>query len=246
VPDRIFSERKLAELYDLFAPWGEPDDEFYLELVMSASSVLDVGCGTGLLLRKAREFGHRGRLVGLDPADAMIDVGRHDRTDIEWICGDLSTANFDQEFDLIVMTGHAFQVFVEDDHIRQNLAAVLAALTGDGRFAFETRNPLARRWERWTPEYAVEVSHPDGGNVRMEHEVDLPVASDVVSFTTRFTSPTFEGVEESRSTLRFLDVDSLARFLAEAGLVIEEQYGYWDRSPLTDSSLEIITIARRG
>jgi hypothetical protein len=80
----------------------------------------------------------------------------------------------------------------------------------------------------------------------MEHDVDLPVQGDTVSFTTRFTSPTFEGAKESRSTLRFLGVEPLSQFLSEAGLAIEEQYGYWDGSRLTETSPEIITIARRA
>jgi hypothetical protein len=50
----------------------------------------------------------------------------------------------------------------------------------------------------------------------------------------------------SRSTLRFLDADSLSTFLTDAGFAIEEQFGDWDRSPLTDRSPEIITIARRA
>ena len=49
----------------------------------------------------------------------------------------------------------------------------------------------------------------------------------------------------SRSTLRFLDAESLSSFLSDAGLAIEEQFGDWDRQPLTDTSPEIITIARR-
>lgn len=244
--DRVFSDKKLAGLYDALHPWGKADDdEFYLELVLPASAVLDVGCGTGLLLRRAREVGHTGRLCGLDPADAMLDVART-RPDIEWILGDLSTVGWDQEFDLVVMTGHAFQVFVEDDHLRDTLAAVRSTLTDSGRFAFETRNPLVRSWERWIPDNAVEVVDPTGGVVRMAHQVETPVEGDVVRFTTTFTSPHLDGPQESRSMLRFLDADSLSAFLSDAGLVIEEQFGYWDRSPLTATSPEIITIARRG
>lgn len=48
----------------------------------------------------------------------------------------------------------------------------------------------------------------------------------------------------SRSTLRFLDAERLNAFLAEAGLSVSAQYGYWDRTPLTDTSQEIITFAR--
>jgi len=33
--------------------------------------------------------------------------------------------------------------------------------------------------------------------------------------------------------------------LAQAGLVLEAQFGDWDESPLTETSPEIITIARR-
>ena len=46
--------------------------------------------------------------------------------------------------------------------------------------------------------------------------------------------------------LRFLDAETLAAFLSDAGLVIEEQFGDWARNPLTATSPEIITIARKA
>jgi SAM-dependent methyltransferase len=240
VVDRLFTEPRLAELYDVLNPWDPRGDfGFYLPLVMSAQSVLDVGCGTGALLRRARESGHVGRLCGLDPADAMLDQARVN-SDIEWILGDLASVGWDQEFDLIVMTGHAFQVFVADDEIRASLTAIRSALTNDGRFAFETRNPFARAWDTWTYT-AVEIA-----GVRIASEVETPIAADVVSFTMTVTSPSWDQPQASRSTLRFLDADALSVFLSDVGLVIEEQFGDWDRQPLTDASPEIITIARRG
>ncbi len=242
--DRLFTERSLTELYDVFCQ-GRGDFGFYLPLVMSAETVLDVGCGTGELLRLARQAGHTGRLCGLDPADAMLDQART-RSDIEWILGDLASVDWDQEFDLVVMTGHAFQVFVEDDEVRASLAATRSALTQDGRFAFETRNPLVRGWEGWTPDNAVEVTDGDGAVVRMAHKVETPVEGDVVRFTTTFTSLNWDRPQVSRSTLRFLDADSLVSFLSGAGLAIEEQFGDWERQPLTGTSPEIITIATRA
>src|SRR5271170_4057051 len=112
------------------------------------------------------------------------------------------------------MTGHAFQVLVKDSDLRVALAAIRSALTEDGRFAFETRNPLAREWERWT-----------SARVR---EVQTPVEGDKVSFSHTFTSPKWDRPQISHSTLRFLDAGSLSTFLSEAGLKIEEQYGDWD------------------
>jgi SAM-dependent methyltransferase len=244
--DRAFSDATLAELYDRQHP-GERrrDFAFYSSLVMSAESVLDVGCGTGELLRRARDAGHTGRLCGLDPAEAMLDQARS-RPDIDWVLGDLPSVAWQREFDFVVMTGHAFQVFVEDDELRTSLASVRSALTENGRFAFETRNPLARGWEGWTPGNMEEFTAADGAVVRVWHEVETPVQGKLVRFTTTFTSPGWDRPQTSRSTLRFLDTESLADFLTDAGLVIEEQFGDWDRAPLTDASPEIITIARRG
>jgi SAM-dependent methyltransferase len=244
VVDRSFSEPGLAELYDAFCQ-GRPDFDFYLPLVMSAEAVLDVGCGTGELLRLARESHHAGRLCGLDPAAAMLDQARL-CSEVEWILGDLTSARWDREFDLVVMTGHAFQVLVHDDEIRASLATIGSALVDDGCFVFETRNPLVREWEKWIPDNAVEIVSTDGAVVRMAHEVETPVENELVRFRTTYTSPGWDRPQVSWSTLRFLDADSLLVFLSGADLVIEEQFGDWDRGLLTDASPEIITVARRA
>jgi ubiquinone/menaquinone biosynthesis C-methylase UbiE len=240
--DHLFSDVRLAALYDLFCE-GRKDFDFYLKLAMSANSVLDVGCGTGALLHRAREAGHAGRLCGLDPAAGMLQQARKN-SDIEWIPGDLASTRWDREFDLIVMTGHAFQVLIEDDDLRTALAAIRRALCDDGRFAFETRNPLVREWERWTAAHAAEIVDGDGAVVRMVREVKA-VGADTVSFTHTFTSPSWDRPQLSQSTLRFLDAASLSSFLSDSGLAIEKQFGDWAGQPLTAASPEIITIARR-
>ncbi|MFI6166719.1 methyltransferase domain-containing protein [Nocardia sp. NPDC051052] len=245
--DRVFSEARLAAVYDRFNPWeGRGDFTFYLPLVMGARSVLDVGCGTGELLRRARRDGHFGRLCGVDPAAGMLEVARG-QGDIEWVLGDAGAVRgWERQFELVVMTGHAFQVLVGDAELRSMLAAVASVLTDDGRFAFETRNPLVREWETWNRRYSEVVSDAAGEVVRCVCEVAEPVEGDLVSFTHTFTSARWERPEVSHSTLRFLDSDALAGFLSAAGLVVVEQFGDWDRSALTAASPEIITVVRRG
>ena len=240
-----FVEDRLAALYDRFYPPTQRDDfAFYLPLLLSARSVLDVGCGTGALLLLAREAGHTGRLCGLDPAAGMLNQARQ-RRDIAWVHGDLASVGGEGAFDLVVMTGHAFQEFVADDEIRVALAAIHTALTDAGRFAFETRNPLDRAWERWPAQYSGEVADAGGAPVRCTYRVEQPVVGGVVRSINTFTSPGWDQPEVSRGVLRFTAAETLAAFLADADLAIEAQLGDWTRAPLTPTSPEIITIARK-
>jgi ubiquinone/menaquinone biosynthesis C-methylase UbiE len=240
-----FTDDRLAGLYDRFYPPEQRADfAFYLPLIMGSQSVLDVGCGTGALLRMARDAGHAGRLVGLDPAAGMLNQAR-ERSDIEWVHGDLSTTGWQQEFDLAVMTGHAFQELLEDAAIRTALTAIRTALVDGGRFAFETRNPLDRAWERWPSQYSGEATDVEGNLVRCEYQVEVADDERIVTSTSTFTSSGWERAEVSRGSLRFVDAETLDALLRDAGFVIETQFGNWSRSPLTDESPEIITIAQK-
>ena len=237
-----YADPRLAVFYDQLNPWG-PSDDFYLGLVMSAQAVLDVGCGTGSVLRRARDTGHGGRLVGLDPAAAMLDQART-CADVDWILGDLGTVSFDGEFDLVIMTGHVFQVFLADDDIAAALAAVRAALADGGRYAFETLNPLLRPWAQWTG--SAQVIAPDGAVVTAANTDPRLVGGQIVEVAGRFSSPGWERDVLCPSSLRFTEAEALDALLARAGLTVAERYGRWDRSPFTSQLPEIITIATAG
>jgi hypothetical protein len=141
------------------------------------------------------------------------------------------------------MIGHAFQALVGDDDVRASLTAIRHALADGGRFAFETRNPLARAWDHWNPGNAIEVVDPSGRPVRVWHQVEQ-VAGDVVTLTETTSDPGGVPLRVDRASLRFLDVATLADFLIDAGFEIEAQYGGWFREPLDPASPEIITVAR--
>ncbi|MEW9522010.1 class I SAM-dependent methyltransferase [Streptomyces tubercidicus] len=244
----MFSDADAAALYDLLNPWEPkrwPSDGFYDELVMAAHSVLDVGCGTGSMLHRAREGGHAGRLVGLDPDCAALARARR-RTDIEWVEGTAAAdAEWNAEFDLATMVSHAFQCLVTDHELRASLAAIRAALHEDGHFAFETRHPQTRAWEGWNPSNASDVTDASGRALLVWHEIES-VVGDVVTFTATTAEPDGAVLRIDRTSLRFLGVAALDTFLAEAGFEVEARYGDWNRGPVTSTSREIITIARRA
>lgn len=231
-----YDDEELSRLYDVLNPWSS-SEEFYLGLVRAAGDVLDVGCGTGTLLKRARSDGHPGRLVGLDPGAGMLAVAR-DEPEVEWVHGELAPGRYDAEFDLVTMTGHAFQELRTDEQVAGVLRGMRDALRPGGSVAFETRDPAARAWEDWDGA-SFEVTYQDAP-VRVSYEVH-EVAGDLVTFSEVTDGGPWER-DVARGTLRFLDRDGLAGFLTGAGLEVREQYGDWDRSA---TGPEIITIAAR-
>ena len=222
-------------------PWGSSDD-FYLGLVLHAGSVLDIGCGTGQLLHHARDAGHNGRLCGIDPDEASLRVARR-RTDVEWLSGTAASMTFESQFELAVMSGHAFQFLVSDEDVRESLAGITRALVDGGRFVFDMRNPVARAWERWAREAPIDVVDASGRELRVWYGVDA-VDADTVTVTETTAERDGTPLRVDKARLRFLDIDTLARLLAEAGFLVEAQYGGWSLEPLERSSPEIVTVAR--
>src|SRR5918994_1245496 len=64
-----FSDPRLVEIYDTVNPIGEYE-AFYLDLAakLSAETIVDIGCGTGLLTCEWVQRGHR--LIGVEPSNA--------------------------------------------------------------------------------------------------------------------------------------------------------------------------------
>ncbi len=238
--DAHYELPELAALYDVECVWGA-DRQFYVDLAGSLPlRVVEIGCGTGMVARAMALAGHA--VTAVDPAEAMLDIGRTapggDR--IRWIRATAQNFATADRFDLAFMTGHAFQVLLQDDDIRSALANVRQHLEPGGRFTFETRNP-ALPWETLFNETAV---LEEGGNaVDVEWRV-LWRRGDVVRFDTRYRLA--DGDRISESTLRFPDLDKLRDLLKETGLTIDAVHGDWDGSPFEPgSSREIILVTRR-
>lgn len=212
-PDPVFADPRLAVLYDALD--GDRSDlDAYVGIVeeVDASRVVDIGCGTGCL---AVRLAARGiAVVGVDPAEASLDVARAkphaDR--VTWVHGDATAlGDLGPEADLAVMTGNVAQVFVSDDDWHRTLDAVRACLRPGGWFAFETRRPEVRDWERWevTP---TSVDLPGGGAVTVSRTV-TEVALPLVTFETE-TVVDGEAVP-SASTLRFRERPEVERDLRD-------------------------------
>ncbi len=79
----------------------------------------------------------------------------------------------------------------------------------------------------------------------MKRRNTAPFDGRLVSFPHTFESDSLSKPRVSQSTLQFLDAATLNAEHAAAGLALDDHFDDWDRSPLVDADLEIITIARR-
>lgn len=242
--DLHYVDTRLVELYDLDNPRGA-DTDFYLALAkdINAYRIIDFGCGTGLLTCELAVGGRQ--IIGIDPSVAMLKVARRKpgAERVQWIEGDSNRLG-KREADLAIMTGNVAQVFLEDIEWEATLQALHTALRPGGYLAFETRNPLARAWEKWnrddtfaqidTPfglmECWLELVNVEEGKVRfVGHNVFKSTGEDVVA----------------SSELRFRYKSELVSSLTNAGFTIEQLYGNWHREPFTETSRLIIFVARR-
>jgi len=239
MPDEHYINPKLAAIYDLDSGWG-PDMDFYLALaVRPCMGILDLGCGTGLLCRAYAERGNQ--VTGVDPATAMLDVAklRDQASNVDWVEATAESFSSNKRFDLITMTGHAFQVLLDDSSIEAALENIARHLKKHGRFVFETRNPAIDWHLRWNCQWQIEQA----GLVITEHLRVLSHLDDRIRFETSYVFP--DETLVSTSELRFLDLPALEQHIGAAGLAIERLQGDWNgRSFDAATSDEIIITAR--
>jgi SAM-dependent methyltransferase len=222
VPDQIFADRRLAEIYDWLE--GERDDLAVYDAIVDefgARAVLDIGCGTGTL---ACLLARRGvDVVGVDPAAASLEVARSKpgADGVRWILGD-ATVLPPLAMDLATMTGNVAQVFLSDDEWRATLNGIRAALRPGGRLVFETRDPAQRAWLEWdrASTYA-ETEIPAVGVVTSWCDV-VEVAGSLVTFRATFVFESDGVVLTSDSTLRFHARDEVEASLTAAGYTVDE------------------------
>jgi SAM-dependent methyltransferase len=240
--DRLYDDPELVAFYDI-ENTGRADFDYCLRLARDAASVLDIGCGTGQL---AAELAETSGVTGVDPARAMLDVarGRPGGDRVEWIEADARELRLDKRFDLVLLTGHAFQVFLTDDDRAAALETIAHHLAPGGRFILDTRNPAAGEWREWTPERSRRrVKHPRLGPVKAWNDVRYDAATGVATYWTFYESRTGQ-VLSAESRIAFPSRESVARLIHDAGLVVDRWLGDWVGGAWTPQSPEIIPIGR--
>lgn len=238
--DRLYSDPLLVAFYDVEST-DRVDFDFCRRFARGYRSMLDLGCGTGEL---AASLSDGREVFGVDPAGAMLDVARLRRGGgaVTWVEGDARTVRLGRRFDLVVLTGHAFQVFLTAADRRAVIETIAAHLAPGGRFVFDTRNPAAEEWREWTPERSRRpVDHPLHGRVEAWNDVEHDPATGIVTYRTLYRLAGGE-VLSAESRIAFPEKEEVLQALAAAGLAVERWMGDWNGGDWKPEAPEIIPV----
>lgn len=237
--DTHYENPKLAEIYDFDSGWSV-DRDFYLSLSgQERKSILDIGCGTGLICNAYAANGHA--VTGVDPSAAMLEIARRKPhgEKIEWIQSLAQSYASQKHFDLIIMTGHAFQVLLEDADVRKTFEVMQRHLKPGGSIVFESRNPEVDWAKKWN--YEIDLELP--GTVVREERRFLKMESGRMIFDLFYRFLDEELV--SRSELRFWSRQEIEDHLGASGLSVDKVLGDWDGKEFDSSSSdEMIFVVR--
>lgn len=169
--------RKRAKRYDLSAQiyllFGFNVKQYRQDTISALAlkpgdSVVELGCGTGLNFAYVqRAIGPRGKIIGVDLTDAMLDVAR-DRVareswaNVELVQADLAEWQFPLGVSGVYST-FALTIVPEYDMIIERAAR---ALKPEGRLAvFDFKEPVG--WPAWLVRFAAWLNKPFGVSLEL-------------------------------------------------------------------------------
>jgi hypothetical protein len=156
---------------------------------------------------------------------------------VEWVESSAQTYRSNRRFDLIVMTGHTFQVLPSDADALAVLDTMRWHLKEHGRLAFETRNPRID----WTSEWNGRRRTLPGGKVTETLKITAANGA-YISFETSYRLP--DTTLSTHSRLRFPSRQHVQSLIERSGMAVRNIFGDWSAGPFDPAcSREIIYVA---
>ena len=234
-------DARIVDLYDGDNPAGD-DHEYYRALAESigARSILDVGCGTGILTATLAAPGRT--VVGVDPSQAMITYARKrpGSEHVTWIEGDIRSVA-EGQFDLIVMTGNVAQHI--PDPVWARMLVDVRALANDGAvLAFESRNPAAQAWKSWHQPEPTERDTAHGPLQEWYEAIEQGKGRVLLRAHNLFVDTEDYVIQEDLLTFR--TAETIRHQLAQSGWDVTATWGDWHRTPFSGKEPVMVFEAR--
>lgn len=241
------------------------DVAFYRDAVQEQGDpVLELGCGTGRVTVALAEAGHR--VTGLDISERMLErcaqkrsaLPHESRARIHLVQGNMVRFDLGEKYRVVIIPFRPMQHLLELDQQISCLESVRRHLCAEGRRAGEHGGKLIldvfqtdaeRMHDPVHQEEALvtEYSTRDGRHVRIMERVAAFHRAEQRNDVEMIFYVTGPGRKEERLvfawTLRYFFRYEVEHLLARCGFRVSAVYGDFDRSPLADTSPEMIFVA---
>ncbi|WP_417233448.1 class I SAM-dependent methyltransferase [Arthrobacter sp.] len=245
--EATISDDHAAHLYDAVSQWGA-DDAFFLNVATSGHStrVLDLGCGTGRITIEIVQADVAG--TGIDPHQPSVAAAQQkpnaDR--VEWVIGDSRTIPAGREFGVAIMSSNVAQAILEDADLSRTFRDIAAHMPSGGRLAFDSRDPRARGWERWTKDRSLKtIELPEGPSHHWYQTTHVDESTGLVDFCAHEVDA--EGRERKAcDRIRFRSEEHLRSLLTDAGFIVDAVFGGFEGEPVAQGIGALVFIAHRA
>ena len=201
-----------SRVYDAFG-WNYYPEEFAVLLQrwmeknqICVQSMLDIGCGTGVLCSRMHAYGMDAQ--GMDLSEGMIAMAKEKYPELVFEQGNMVTYESDRQFDLVTSTCDAMNHILEPADLQQVMRNVYSYLAPGGYFLFDLL-----KWEETEECEPVDLGELDGK--RLQFQIHR-TADGLV----RLQIEVFEGRQLVHTEVireRIYDAERILQMLTEAG-----------------------------
>ncbi|HLN74112.1 MAG: class I SAM-dependent DNA methyltransferase [Methylococcaceae bacterium] len=129
----------LAGIYhEMYQNIFDYDKEFQFYDVLlkkhGCTSILEIGCGSGMLAQRFLQNGYQ--YLGLDLYDEMLDIAKKQTKSDNFIRCDMRNLTFDKQFDAVLITGRSLAYVTENKGIIETLKGIHQSLKTHGLLVF--------------------------------------------------------------------------------------------------------------
>jgi SAM-dependent methyltransferase len=219
--------------------------------------ILELGCGTGRITMALAEAGKR--ITGLDLSERMLERAVQKRATlrvearerVHLIQGDMTQFDLGEKFRLIIIPFRPFQHLLEVSQQIACLDCVRKHLAPGGRLILDVFQTDAERMhdpihQREIP--VTEYKTTDGRQVRISERVAAFHRAEQRNDVEMIFSVEHPDGRKERLVfawpLRYFFRYEIAHLLARCGFRVRALYGNFNRSPLVDTSPEMIYVAQ--
>jgi SAM-dependent methyltransferase len=256
--DEYYIDSRVAEAYDQDSPGLPGEVDFYRTLALEAASaheVLELAVGTGRVAIPIAQAGVS--VTGLDLSPAMLAVAKRKSAGIDNLTlveGDMADFDLGRQFGLVYVPFRSFLLLASVEEQKSCLRCILKHLVPGGRLALNIFNPDIVMMGSWLG--------PNRPGLRLDDQQETERGRRLTWETRRYLTSTQEidqtFVEETQDRqgtvvsrvnrkmrLRYVFRYEMQHLLELSGFEVEALYGGFRREPFTDTSSEMVWVARR-